>query len=84
MISDTSVGIIIGVILGFGSGIGLTFLIHWIARPRISINENSTSVEMNYKQLDSDQVATMRTKELTFLFSFVLRDLILLIFRPSP
>ena len=83
MISDTSVGIIIGVILGFGSSIG-KFLIHWIARPRISINENSTSVEMNYKQLDSDQVATMRTKELTFLFSFVLRDLILLIFRPSP
>ena len=78
MISDTSVGIIIGVILGFGSSIGLTFLIHWIARPRISINENSTSVEMNYKQLDSDQVATMRTKELTLsiFFCFTRLDLV--------
>jgi hypothetical protein len=78
MISDTSVGIIIGVILGFGSSIGLTFLIHWIARPRISINENSTSVEMNYKQLDSDQVATMRTKELTLsiFFCFTRFDLV--------
>jgi hypothetical protein len=28
MISDTILGIIIGLILGFGSGIGLTFLIH--------------------------------------------------------
>ncbi len=78
MISDTSVGIIIGVILGFGSSIGLTFLIHWIGRPRISINENSTSVEMNYKQLDSDQVATMRTKELTLsiFFCFTRLDLV--------
>ena len=77
MISDTSVGIIIGVILGFGSSIG-KFLIHWIAHPRISINENSTSVEMNYKQLDSDQVATMRTKELTLsiFFCFTRLDLV--------
>jgi hypothetical protein len=57
MISDTIIGIIVGGILGFGSGIGSTFLIRWIAHPRISINENATEVEMNYKQLDSDQVA---------------------------
>ena len=62
MISDTIQGIIVGGILGFGSSIGLTFLIHWISRPRVSIKENATGVEMNYKQLDSDQVATMRTK----------------------
>ena len=51
MISDTIQGIIIGGILGFGSSIGLTFLIHWISRPRISIKENATEVKMNYKQL---------------------------------
>jgi len=65
VISDTIQGIIIGGILGFGSSIGLTFLIHWISRPRISIKENATEVKMNYKQLYSDQVATLRTKELT-------------------
>jgi hypothetical protein len=57
MISDMILGIIVVGILGFGSIIGLTFLVRWIARPRISINENTTEVEMNYKQLDSDQVA---------------------------
>jgi hypothetical protein len=59
MISDTILDIIVFGILGFGSSIGLTFLIRWIARPRISINENTTEVEMNYKQLGSDQVAIM-------------------------
>ena len=57
MIGDTILGIIVSGILGFGSSIGSTFLIHWIARPRISINENATEIEMDYKQLDSDQVA---------------------------
>jgi hypothetical protein len=62
-INDTILGIIVGVILGFGSSIGSTFLIRWIARPKISINENTTEVKMNYKELDSDQVATMEEDE---------------------
>lgn len=41
-----------------------------IARPRISINENATEVEMNYKQSDSDQVVTMKSKELTLSIFF--------------
>jgi hypothetical protein len=69
MISDTILGIIVSAILRFGSSIGLTFSISWIARPRISINENAT-VEINYKQLDSDQVVTMMTKELTLFIFF--------------
>jgi hypothetical protein len=70
VISDTIQGIIIGGILGFGFSLGLTFLIHWISRPRISIKENATEVKMNYKQLYSDQVATIRTKELTLSIFF--------------
>jgi hypothetical protein len=69
MISDTILGIIVSAILRFGSSIGLTFSISWIARPRISINENA-KVEINYKQLDSDQVVTMMTKELTLFIFF--------------
>jgi hypothetical protein len=70
IICDTILGIIVSAILRFGSSIGLTFSISWIARPRISINENATEVEINYRQLDSDQVVTMMTKELTLFIFF--------------
>jgi hypothetical protein len=63
MISDTILGTIIGGIIGFGSSIGSTFLQRWIRRPKISINENTTEVKMNYKELDSDQVAIMEDEE---------------------
>lgn len=61
MISDTILGIIIGhPRIWFQYRINILNTL--IARTRISINENATEVEMNYKQSDSDQVVTMKQR----------------------
>lgn len=53
LISDSLLGTIAGGIIGFGSSMGTTFLQRWITRPRISIDEQTTEVRMNYAQEDS-------------------------------
>jgi hypothetical protein len=66
--NDALQGLIVGSVLGVGSSIASTFAISWIRRTRISINENTTEVEMNYKQLDSDQVAIMEDEGVNLMY----------------
>jgi hypothetical protein len=59
--SDALLGIFIGGIIGFASGIGTDIIKRWLTRPRIFVCEESVQVEFNYpvskKASEYDQIS---------------------------